>query len=456
MYEPEKNDLRRKFLFNVDYLKYIAILKEQKSFIIVFTLSAMLSSLLLTYCISEKYEATATVYYRPIASSILRQKNTASFGAPAPAPPFKIISQTLNDIVKNQIILRPVVESLEMDKAIEKTYGSWYESLFYETKDILKEYLSNLKMLIKYGRIIESDPVDTAIQNLGKYTNIKATKDSYVYKLSVKDKYAKRSAEAVDKTGETLVKWMKDQDKVPARQQLKQLTEQLQNEEEEILILRLKRESLLKKNNVVSVHDETFNGTKSLYEMEQEYAHLSSLAKEKEYIINELESKIEKNTQGFINSDDLKKMKSEKIFEEIELAGLLAKKDSLLSSIKQLKSNLMELPTIDKDLSNLDMNISSAMHEYEYLKDLYLEAFAESSTLQSETKILHKSVVPIKPVQPIKLYHVGLSGLLGLIISTALIYVFAYFNIRAFFRSEGLRIRSSQETINEEIVKNAE
>lgn len=45
------------------------------------------------------------------------------------------------------------------------------------------------------------------------------------------------------------------------------------------------------------------------------------------------------------------------------------------------------------------------------------------------------AMVPAKPVQPIKIYHVGLTLALSLALSIGLVYVFAYFNIRVFFAS---------------------
>ena len=106
-----KND-KNDYLFDINFKSYYIVLAQQKNFILIFCLSAMLTSLALTYFFSEKYVAGTSIYYHPIETSILQGKETQAFGSPAPIPPFKVIIQTLRDIVKSDTILVPVVKKL--------------------------------------------------------------------------------------------------------------------------------------------------------------------------------------------------------------------------------------------------------------------------------------------------------------------------------------------------------
>jgi uncharacterized protein involved in exopolysaccharide biosynthesis len=435
--------------FNVDFRKYADILNRQRGFVIVFCLSAIISSLAFTYFFSEKYEAGTTIYYRPQETSLLRYKASEAFGAPVPAPPFKVISQTLQNIIHSEAILKPVVESLHLDRKIEQKYASWYERWYYEFKDFVKDYSSKLWMILKYGRIIEEDKVVKAMMGLAENMDIVTTKDSYIYLLKVKDKYPERAALIVDTAGKVLVEWLKQQDQNPADVKRIEFNKQLAEKENELKTLRDHREALLQKNKVVSVTEETATGVKSLYAMQQERDELNALINEKQHKISELDRKIQARTKGYISPDDLKRAESEKLFQEVDLKGYIARKESLQASIKNLKEKLQDMVSLQKKLENLDTEIDSVSREFNHLNDLSLEASTQTSTAVSEVKVLHSASIPAKPVQPIKIYHVGLTALLGIFFSMGIVYVLAFFNVRIFFQSQGIKGRQPHSEEND-------
>lgn len=432
----------RDFFFNVDYFKYLAILREQKWFILVFCISAISTSIALTYIYSEKYQAAAMIFYRPVESSILRQKSSEAFGAPVPTPSFKVIGQTLRDIVASENILRPVVEELHLDRTEDVYHPVWYQRWYQGAKDFIKEYSSKLMMILRYGRIIEEDPVSKAIIGLRETIEISATKESYVFVLSVKDKYPQRAAMIVDIVGNTLVEWLKSQDKDPATERYKILGEQMAIKEKDMKSLHRERESLLSKAGIVSVRDETDKGVKNIYEMELESERLSSLMQEKRKKIEKYIDEESKRGKAYVNPSDLKRMQSEKLFDEIELDGLAGKQSVLKGSIAAKKGQLQKLTSVQQKLDDLDIRVEAETRDYQHLKDMYLESFERIATVKSVALVMHRAAVPGKPVSPIKLYHVGLTAVLSLIFSTGLIYVLAYFNIRIFFTSKGVRARS--------------
>lgn len=442
-----------KFLFNIDFRKYVTILAQQKSFVLVFCLSACLCSLALTYVFSEKYETGVAIFYRPIETSLLRQKDTETFGAPAPTPPFKVIIQTLQDILRSEVILKPVVNELGLDKEEVTIYDSlWYKRWFQQTKDFAKEQLSNFRSILKYGRVIEEEPLIKAIKGLRKNIKLKATKDSYIYYLVIKDNDPKRAATIVDTAGQILVNWLKDQDKNPAEDKYHQFREQLNEKEKEIEKLRAELETLLVQNKVVSVPEETTKGINSLYELELELIRLKAQIEEKRKEVMELRLASEKKSKSYVHPEDIKKMESEILFKEIELESLLKRSEFIMSSTKDLKTRLDKLPSLDRKIKNLNMKIEASTREHNHLNDFYVEALGQATTVQSEIRVLHNAVVPRKPVQPIKAYHVGLTAFLGLFMSVGLVYVFAFFNIRIFFKSKGLKGRHqhSPEIVQEQ------
>jgi len=432
-----------KYLFNIDFRKYVTILAQQKSFVLVFCLSACLSSLALTYVFSEKYRAGVAIFYRPVETSLLRQKDTETFGAPAPSAPFKVIIQTLQSVVKSDVILRPVVEELGLDKKVEFYEPIWYKRWFNETKDFVKDYAGKSWMILKYGRIIEGDPTVAAISELRENVEIVTSKDSYIYLLRVKYSNPEMAARIIDTIGQVLVEWLKSQDRNIAEDKCVKLKEQLTNKEKEIGELRIELEDLLVQNKIVSVTQETNSGVQNLYTMEKDHVELEGQIKEKQKKIAELKLEIEKKSRNYIHPEDIKRMESDKLFTQVELKGLIAKKDHLQSSIQDLRKRLDEMPSLEKKVNDLRMKIDTDTREHNHLTDMYVEALEQATHVQSEIRVLHPATVPSTPVQPIKVYHVGLTAFLSFFLSVGLVYVLAFFNIRIFFKSMGVKGRQT-------------
>jgi uncharacterized protein involved in exopolysaccharide biosynthesis len=418
----------------VDIRKYLGLLAREKSFVLVFTFSAVLASLLFTYISSEKYQAATTIFYRPIEMKLLRLKETEAFGAPVPVPPFKVISQTLWDAVQNEVVLRPVVKKLRLDEKVESSNLVWYKRWYDDTKDFVKRQLSNSWALLKYGRIIEEESTVAAIKALRKNIDIGTTKDSYIYVLTVRDKYPERVAKIVDLVGETLVNWLRNEYQNPAKEKLQQLQQQLIDKENEIAFLRDEREKMLDGNKFVSISEETTRGLENLYQMEIDGVQVSAEIEKKQREVNEYEQEIQKRMN--VQSKDFKTMKSEKLFGEVELKGLTAKRSFIKTSIQELKEQLQKLPTLQNKLDTLNMKIDSSTREYLHLKDFYTEALTQVASAHGETRVLHPAVIPSKPAQPIKIYHVGLTAFLGLLFSTGLVYILDFLNIKTFFSSQ--------------------
>ncbi len=431
------------YLFNIDFKKYYEILTKQKGFIMLFVGSAMVSALLLTYFFSEKYEAGVHIYYRPIETSLMRFKETQAFGSPVPSPPFKVIIQTLRDIVKSETVLIPVVERLHLDKKVQPHYDTWYEEYYNRTKDFIKETGSKIWTILKYGRLIDEDPKVKAVKDLRQNIKIIETKESYVYLLTVKDKYPARAAKIADVIGEVAVRWLKDQGTGLARDRINQLEEQLSEKEKDINLLRTQKENILKQNDIISIKQEYENGIKSLYDLETEQIRLSAEIQSDNTRIGAYRQKL-KNGSG-IDPDDYRELESKNLFDTFTLQGLESRLASLNQSIAQLKERLGKILSADKYVENIDMKLNANMREYIHLKDMYVENEAQLINSASEIKIMHKALIPSEPAQPIKIYYVALSGFLSLIFASGLVYIFAFFNIRIFFASYGVRARKTGE-----------
>ncbi len=427
------------YLFDVDFKEYYLILTQQKGFVLIFCCSAMLCSLLLTYFVSEKYVAGTNIYYRPIETSTIRWKETQAFGSPAPSPSFKVIVQTLRSIIKSDDLIRPVVEKLSLDKPVGlPENAAWYKRLFESVKNHAKEWGLKFWSILKFGRIIELEPVDKAATKLRENIEISATKESYVYLITVKDKIPQRAAAIVDQISKDLVEWLRQRAVNSAAMRIAPLEEQLNQKELMLEKMMDEREDILRGKALSEVTHELPEIVKNYGELERTAIVLESEIKGKKRILEAYEKKLKEAGARKIHPSDLKKLESDRIFEEADLAAMIAKRASLERSMADLKVRMDLMRKAMRQIQYIDVKIEAQTREYMHLKDWYLENLSQAQMGESEVELMHPATVPIKPEQPIKIYHVGLTGFLGIFFSSGLIYIFAFFNIRIFFASKGI------------------
>jgi hypothetical protein len=92
-----------------------------------------------------------------------------------------VIAQNLTELVKSEAILRPVVLELKLDKEIPAPAdGPWYERWYRNTKEFVLDYSDKAWMILKYGRVIEEDPVVAATKRLRANVTV-VDKKAYIF-----------------------------------------------------------------------------------------------------------------------------------------------------------------------------------------------------------------------------------------------------------------------------------
>jgi len=427
--------------------QYFEPLRRQKAFIIVFVVSAALSSLLLTYIASEKYEAGLTLFYRPqsVTSLGIKSDTQEAFGSPVPPAPFKIIGNTLRDAVTSDKILRPAVIELHLADPPDYSGDPWYSRWYSETKDALQDYVGKAWQLLKYGRIIERDRVTVMQNKLAQDIDIQSV-DSYVFTLTARYKRPKLTAALVDRLGNRLVEWLREEDRSGGKARKEQLGLLMQGVGHDSQELRDEWQTLLAQNDLVNVSEETKQGVEQLSGLQVERIKVEGDIKAGQRRLNEIESRLElkgKATGGgvraYIQPEDFKKLASEKLFAEIDQQGLIERRKTLDTSIAALEKKLRELPNVQVRLDQLNTQISSLDRGYTLLSDRYNEAQMNATEEHAEAKVLHAARVPEEPASPIKVYHVGLSLMLALLLGVGLVYLLSFLNLEIFFPASAPR-----------------
>lgn len=423
------------------------VLHEQRGFVIVFVLSAILTALALTYILSEKYEASADISYRVQEVTRFKAQQNEAMGSPAPQAPFKVIGSTLQEVLRSDAILRDVVLAMQLHvQAPVVVDGPWYRRWYVTAKEWAKEYGGQAWSLLKYGRVVEDDPVDAAVEELR--ANIQVTnRDSYVFRLAVRDRNAERAARVVDHLSGVLANWLLDADRRPGRDRADQLRVLLDQKGEELARRRRDIETLLNNNRVLSVQEDGTQLTQQMFSLQIEVLRLNSEIARSRARMGQVEAKLELKrrllaqvAQGAsapaqsgpagpllagenIAPEDFKKLASEQVFQELELKSLVAKRDTLQDSVEKIADRLRQLPGVQRRFDTLKMELDAIEREFTLINDGYQEASVRATTPVSEVRVLHPARVPARPVSPIKIYHVLLAACLGLPLAIGLVYM---------------------------------
>src|SRR3990172_925803 len=327
----------------------LSVLGRQKSFLLAFCIPAIVTTLIITYVVSEKYEASTTIYYRPMEKTFFLQKGTEAFGSPIPHASFKVINQTLLDVANSVVILRPVVESLKLHKK-KPVVGPWYRQVFVKAKDVVKEAVADTWSFLKYGRVVNEDPIVESIKNLQENMKLASKKESYLFTLSVKYNDRVKAAVIVDAVGKELVDWLQEQDRKIARDKLAQLKSRISTKEEEWMALLNKKALLLQDSGIVSLSDDTIKGVNNLYEIELEKARYNAQLEEKRKKVQALVTELDPRKKIDASADDYRNMRSAWLTESIELKALIAKTAKLDDTIADLKYKLQEMPQLQREV----------------------------------------------------------------------------------------------------------
>jgi uncharacterized protein involved in exopolysaccharide biosynthesis len=439
------------------HTRWWRVLSEQRWFILVFVLAALGTSLGLTYVYGEKYESSTAISYRTQEVTRFKAQQNEAMGSPAPQAPFKVIGTTLLEVLKSDAVLREVVLELRLDEKAPKTVpDTWYKAWYQAAKEWAREYGRSAWQLLKYGRLIQDEPVASAIEELRG--NIKVVnRDSYIFNLSVRDRDPQRAARIVDHLSKVLADWLLDYDRQPGRYRAEQLRALLDKKGEELAGRRQEIAALLTENRVVSVQQDGEKLTEHLFSLQIESSRLASEIARARSRLEAVEAKLQLKRRilaqvqlgdaapgaappAAVSSDgveqippeDFKKLASERVFIDLEHKSLVAKHASLQLAVDDLASRLRKSPAVQSRYDALKLSQVSIEREYVMLNDAYQEAAVRATSPVSEVRVLHPALVPAAPASPIKVYHVLLAVCLGLPLVIGLVYLLDFLGLTMF------------------------
>ncbi|MCC7126106.1 MAG: hypothetical protein IT178_14750 [Acidobacteria bacterium] len=403
---------------------------EAKWYVLVFCASTVVSSLALTYLYSEKYTAATTIVFRPQEVTRLRQKESMAFGAPLPTAPFDLIYDNLQLLVKSEPVMLAVIDDLNLDAEEPRVYsGPPLVQWFNRTKDWIKDLRDNTWTVLKFGRVVRDNPRTAALKGLREHLNL-TNHNSYVFYLSFTDKYPARAARIVDAVADKVVNAVLAEQQDPGAQRLRQLRTLREHKMAEIERYQQEIQTLLSRNGIASVEHETERAVARYSDLTLEKIKLDSIVASTQAKLAALERKggvgVGKAAPGSLQPEDFRRLKSERVFTEIDLRAQQQQQATLSAALVGLERRLTSLPLVQHQYDSLIQNLRTAQRDLVQISDPYHEAEVQASDVLSTVVVAHKARVPAIPVSPIKVYHVALAGGLAICISFGLAYLFAF------------------------------
>ena len=376
----------------MELLKIWRIILGYRMMIVVMTLTATVSAVLLTYALPAKYIATAVILVRPKETIKINSggenKEILDFplsrSAPMDAP-----SKTYMEIIQSHAVAERVVRALDLDKPKPKTYDSWWDEWKDIIKTYVKEFVRSARHIFKYGEIIEVTDFEKAVEDIQENLKMEAKKNTYIFMISYGSGNPQEAADVANEMAKIFLEHTSEADKNEAMANRISLATQLQESAKNLTKAREALKRFKETNRTFSLREEYTEGLK---------------------VITSLESSLEEA--------------------EVKLAGLLekypstnqevieakAERDQLLRSLAQRKRQFQTHPAKEKLLNTLQLEVEATESNYKFIRPKYEDFLLKEYSNPNEIRIVSAATPPSYPSKPIKYYYGGAAFIMGLVI----------------------------------------
>lgn len=431
-------------------------LREHRTFIVLFVVSAMLTALLLTYIYSERYQATTTIYFKPSDVMEMNRHTAVALGSQVPAPTLRNLTQTISTLASSDLVLRSIVKDLHLDAPQPRDLsGPWYVHDVKVLKYALGDYVSRAWVLVRFGRIIIDNPVDAAIAKLRKDVKV-SNDDSYVYSVAVSAATPQAAAAISDKLAAILSDLLLKNDRLSFDGREAELVRLRDQKSHDIEAIEAAVQRLLASHQVASIDDALTKLTDRLSQLQQKRSDTQADLDQSQARVEAASEKLRVAMPAAahdgnpapaahasrISPEDYGKLTTKKLDAEVDSRGLRARLAAEERAYTGLLPQIDMLTNVKAQDQLLAARLSSAKRDYAALTDAVQELTIRKTTSESELHIEAKAVEPALPVSPIKIYHVLAAGVLAAFVAIGLAFVLDYFKINWFLPPAPGRRRS--------------
>jgi uncharacterized protein involved in exopolysaccharide biosynthesis len=373
---------------------------RHKRMILLVILSAVINTVVLTYVITEKYKATALVLLRPQAEVDLVgapvQKEVLSFPIGGGGQSTENSSRTITELIKTREIAATVVRNLRLHERKRAPDPNPWKELWKSSKEKARDLLADAGDLLKYGRIIEVPPFDSAVDRVHAGLAAALKKNTYIVEITYLGQDGEVVAAVANEASKVFVQTLSDLSTQEATRAKETVSVGLKQATAELMSSRKAMQDFKERNRHVLFKEETSERLKS---------------------IAELESRLERTEAEL--SGVLKQFTPE----NPKVVRLQGERDRMAATVAAMRRDLRDLPAGESRLAALELDIKTAENIVSVLSKDFEEARIREDRRNSGISVVSPAVVPRSPVKPIKIYNVGVALALALIASVACAYV---------------------------------
>lgn len=391
----------------MEFYRFWRIILGYKIPISIFTLIATLAAVALSYALPAVYEASSLVIVRPeekikLSSTQGEGKEILDYpvsqSAPIDAP-----SKTYIEVIQSEAVAQRIVTALNLDAEVPPSTGSTLERLRDEFKHWLKETIRTTRQIMRYGRVIPATRFDRAVEEMREGLSLEVKKNTYAFAITYASGNPEVAAAVANKAAEIFLAHNAEAYRGEAETLRKFIEGRLLENEK---TLQDERDALQR------FKDET--GT---FSMGDEY-------REKLKVVSGLELDLESAQTRLAGLSEVYGPENGKV------GSVQAEIRRLTQAIEAYKASFAGMPERERRIAQLDLAVSVAQGDYEFIKKKYEEYRIEEQTSFAEIRIVSPATVPLYPVKPIKYIYGSLGFLLAFVTAISIALFFEYLNPR--------------------------
>lgn len=384
------------------------VVRRHVRMIVTLVLVATLVGYGASFLLTKRYTAVALVLVRPQQAIKLDAKTTSKefLDFPLGQSAVETPSKTYIEIIKSPDFIGQLVRKLELD-APEKTKSGFLSKILPASMqpavDDLKKLVKNSVTFLRYGRVIPEDPFADAVKGVQDSLVLEARPDTYIFTISYTAKEPGLAANVANAAAKLLVDYMEKARQSESLYARDKLRSQLIESRQELENARVRLEAYKNANSIF------------LYETEYQ---------SKLKVIADLQMELSKADQA------LASLKAVATQSSTSSLSLIAKRDSIVSALKERQAELVPLPAMERELKQLQLVEKTALADYEAVNNKFHEAEINNFNSAREVQPVADAVPPKVPSSPNQPIIALVSLLSGLVVGIGLAFLLEYLNRR--------------------------
>lgn len=386
----------------MEQLGIVDVLRRHAAMIGIVCVVAALAGYAFSFALPTKYAATALVLVRPQQPIEMGAQRASKEFMDFPvggASAVETASKTYIEILKSPAIVDQVVRQLALDKETEPESGHLSRIMPGFLKpgfDRIKQFGKNLLPLMIYGKVIKEDPFTKAVKDVSKSLKLEAVLDTYAFKITCSAKDPQRAAAIANAAANALMQYVSQLRVSEGKSQAGDLRAQLEASGKTVDDARLRLENYKKAHSVF------------LYKPEYDA---------KLRVISELEVDLARADAALTASQNT-----------LQKTSLAAKRERLARSLNERKAELVALPEIERQLTQLEEQLKDAVAAYEVIDKAYRQAEIAEADAIPEVGLVSRAVAPEIPSSPLRVAITAVAFLGGLVVGVGLAFFLEYLN----------------------------